>query len=79
MEKQKTKIPVKILSYNLNLLPKGVNPVGHRYKSNRLTEFLKCLPDYDILALQEVLISISSMQNIDQIEIRCLVLLGLAD
>lgn len=54
MEQQKVKLPVKILSYNLNLLPKGVNPVGHRYKTSRLKEFVKSIPDYDIIALQEV-------------------------
>ncbi|KAL6079084.1 Long-chain-fatty-acid--CoA ligase 6, variant 2 [Balamuthia mandrillaris] len=48
------KLEVKVLSYNLNLLPKGVNPVGHRYKTARLKEFVRCLPDYDVVALQEV-------------------------
>jgi hypothetical protein len=46
---------ISVLSYNLNLLPKGVNPVGHRYKSARLAEFTsKCLGEYDVMALQEV-------------------------
>lgn len=49
------RLTISVLSYNLNLLPKGVNPVGHRYKSARLAEFTsKCLGEYDVMALQEV-------------------------
>jgi hypothetical protein len=49
------RLAISVLSYNLNLLPKGVNPVGHRYKSARLAEFVsKCLGEYDVMALQEV-------------------------
>ena len=49
-------IELHILSYNVNLLPIFVNPVGHRSKSARLSRFLSELQtrDYDIIALQEV-------------------------
>lgn len=47
-------VHVRVLSYNLNLLPALVIGTGHRHKSQRLKEFLKALPLYDIVVLQEV-------------------------
>jgi ABC-type uncharacterized transport system YnjBCD ATPase subunit len=44
---------VRVLSYNLNLLPVFVRGVGHGYKDERLFEFIKRMPHYDIIALQE--------------------------
>lgn len=44
---------VRVLSYNLNLLPVFVRGVGHGYKDERLFEFIKRMPNYDIIALQE--------------------------
>jgi len=45
---------IHVLSFNINLLPVGNNPVGHQYKDQRLAEFLRRIDEFHVVALQEV-------------------------
>jgi hypothetical protein len=43
-----------VLTYNLYLRPPLVNSNGNDYKNERLAEFIKLIPKYDVICLQEV-------------------------
>jgi endonuclease/exonuclease/phosphatase family metal-dependent hydrolase len=49
-----TALEVKALTYNVYLRPPLVNSNGEDYKNERLREFAKVIPQFDILCLQEV-------------------------
>jgi hypothetical protein len=46
-------LEIHVLSFNINLLPVGNNPIGHQYKDQRLQAFLEHIDKYHIIALQE--------------------------
>jgi len=45
---------IKLLTYNLYLRPPLVHSNEDDYKDERLAEFIKLIPDFDIICLQEV-------------------------
>lgn len=45
---------IRVLTYNLYLRPPFINSNGNDWKNERLHEFIKLLPEYDIICLQEV-------------------------
>ena len=54
---------VSILTYNIFIRPPPVNNYGDDFKSERLIEFLKLLPNYDIICLQEMFHSLSNRRK----------------
>ena len=48
------KINIKLLCYDINLLPPALNPLSSEYKDFRFATFQDHLLDYDIVALQEL-------------------------
>jgi hypothetical protein len=45
---------IRVLTYNLYLRPPLINSNGNDWKNERLHEFIKLLPEYDVVCLQEV-------------------------
>jgi len=50
----KDKTNVKILTYNIMMLPPTFHNFGNDYKNERLHDFIKLIDEYDIICLQEM-------------------------
>ena len=54
---------IKLLTYNIFLRPPPIKTNENDWKDERMSEFIKCMPNFDIICLQEMFGSFNSRKH----------------